>query len=207
MVNARCAALALVAAMLAGCAPRLSGPSHTVAPAMQLDLLRLPRVWLAGFVADGDAKVDLSEETARLLGQQLAGLTLGGVVSAGVLALPNEEVFGDRDYWQQVGEEHGSPLIITGSVQLRVAPAVAIQRGRRADFKHGTGRVLQGTLVLIDGRTGAVVATAELPQRIRYADVRAWSPDTLYYELMDVAMPDWLAVLSTMSRPLSVRKP
>jgi hypothetical protein len=24
---------------------------------------------------------------------------------------------------------------------------------------------------------------------------------------MDVAMPDWLAVLSTMSRPLSVRKP
>lgn len=207
MVNARCLVMLLLAASFAGCAPRLAASTPTLAPALQLDLLRLPRVWVAGFVADGDAKVDLSEETARLLGRQLESMTLGGVVSAGVVPLASESVFADKGYWQQVGEELGSPLIITGSVQLHTAPAVAIQRGRRADFQHGTGRVLKGTLVLIDGHTGAVLATANLPQRMRYAGVRSWSPDTLFYELLDVAMPDWLKVLSRISRPFNASKP
>ncbi len=197
----------LVAASLASCAPRIVLSPRTPRPAVQLDLLRLPRLWVAGFVADGDAKVDLSEETARLLASELESMTLGGVVRAGVVSLTSTSVFVDQTYWQRIGEEHGSPLIVTGSVEMLWAPAVAVQRGRRATYVHGSGRVLRGTLVLIDGRTGAILATTELPQRTRYAATRSWSADTLYYELMDEALPEWLATLSAAYRPWSARTP
>jgi hypothetical protein len=35
----------------------------------------------------------------------------------------------------------------------------------------------------------------------------AWSGDTLYYELMDEALPAWLATLSAAYRPWSARTP
>ncbi len=182
---------------LAGCGPRLALVPRSVPAGVQLDLLGLPRLWFAGFVADGRARVDLGDETARLLRQQIGGTTIAGLVDANAMALENESIFQDRQFWQHIGEELGYPLIVTGSVQLLVAPATPVQRGRRVAYVHGSGRVLRGTVVLIDGRTGLVLGTRDVPQRTRYGVGSGWSADTLYYELMDLTLPDWLEAIST----------
>jgi hypothetical protein len=164
---------------------------------VQLDLLGLPRLWVAGFVAAGQARVNLGDETARLLKGEIGGTTLGGIVDASALSLTSESIFADRKYWQHIGEELGYPLIVTGSVQLLIAPATPVQRGRRVAYVHGNGRVLRGTVVLIDGRTGLVLGTRDVPQRTRYGVGKEWSSDTLYYELMELTLPDWLEAIST----------
>jgi hypothetical protein len=183
--------------VLAGCAPRVAVIPRSVPAGVQLDLLRLPRLWVAGFVADGQARVDLGDETARLVRQQIGGTTVAGIVDANAMSLSDESIFQDREFWQHLGEELGYPLIVTGSVQLLVAPATPVQRGRRVAYVHGSGRVLRGTIVLIDGRTGQVLGSRDVPQRTRYANGSAWSADTLYYELMDLTLPDWLEAIST----------
>jgi len=168
----------------------------TLPVTVQLDLMRLPRVWVAGFVGQGEAGFDISEETVRILRQHLASAMPAGVVDRGTVALSTESVFTDHAYWQRLAEERGFPLIVTGTVGLLIAPPIQVERGRRTVFLHGTGRALAATVVLIDGRTGHVVATRGLPQRMQYGPDGSWSPQDLYYGLMNQARRDWLAAIS-----------
>ena len=113
------------------------------------------------------------------------------VVDAEPLTLDTEQRFSDMTYWRRLGEEHGSPLIVTGSVRLLLAPPALVQHGPRTVYIPTAGRVLEATVVLIDGRTGTAVSTQKLPSRMRYGLGRFSSGLSLYLQLMDRAMPDW----------------
>ena len=186
----------LAALILPACGPRVVAAPQAMPAPVQLGLLRLPRVWVAGFVANGNAGLDLSGETTRLLRQKLSGVTTSGVVDGHVLSLSDEAVFTDREYWRQLGEERGYPLIVTGTVRLLLAPAVQVQRGRRTTYLHGTGRVLDATVVLIDGRNGDVIATTDLPRRTRYGTGPTAAPFVLYHRMMTEMFTDWLAAIA-----------
>ena len=93
-------------------------------------------------------------------------------------------------------EELGEPLIVTGSVKLFLAPTRLEQRGRRTMYFPRAGRVLEATVVLIDGRSGEVVSTTKLPSRMRYGTDRVASGLSLYLQMMDQAMPDWLQAIT-----------
>jgi hypothetical protein len=191
-----------VTSLVAACAPRVVATTKSSLPATtQLGLLRLPRVWVAGFVNRGQADFDISAETVRILRRHLEASAPAGVVDRGTVALTSEDVFADQAYWLRLAEERGFPLIVTGTVNLLVAPPVPVQRGRRTVYLHATGRSLAATVVLIDGRTGLVVATRGLPQRMQYGGSRAASPLNLFHGLMDQTRPDWLMAIATPASP------
>lgn len=90
------------------------------------------------------------------------------IVDAEPLMIDTEQRFSDSTYWRRLGEEHGSPLIVTGSVRLLLAPPSIVQRGPRDVYILTAGRVLEATVVLIDGRTGTPLSRQKLPSRMRY---------------------------------------
>jgi hypothetical protein len=182
------------------CAPRVVHARHSLPAAVQIDLARIPRIWIPGFVVNDSDVVDLNEETVRLLRDRLRSVAAARVVNAPAITIPTEDVFGRRAYWRRLAEEQGFPLIVTGSVKLLVAPPTMVQRGRRTAFVHASGRILTTTVVFIDGRTGAVMRTEHLPRRQRYGVGRFSSGPWLYYDLMDRALPDWLNAISVTSR-------
>jgi hypothetical protein len=84
---------------------------------------------------------------------------------------------------------------VTGSVKLLIAPAAMVQRGRRTMYLP-TGRVLESTVVLIDGQSGEVLATRKLPSRMRYSEGAVASSMALFYQMMDDARADWLGAIA-----------
>jgi len=89
-------------------------------------------------------------------------------VEAEPLTIPTERVFAEESYWRRLADERGSPLIVTGSVKLVLAPPAIVQRGLRTSYVPTAGRVLDATIVTIDGRTGRVIRTTRLRGRVRY---------------------------------------
>ena len=80
------------------------------------------------------------------------------------MTIPTERVFAEESYWRRLADERGSPLIVTGSVKLVLAPPAIVQRGLRTSYVPTAGRVLDATIVTIDGRTGRVIRTTRLPR-------------------------------------------
>jgi hypothetical protein len=48
------------------------------------------------------------------------------MVEAEAVPINTEDVVLDPAYWRRLDEEHGFPLIVTGSVKLLVAPAMLV---------------------------------------------------------------------------------
>ena len=179
-----------------GCAPRLIKASHAVPLSVQGRISSIPRIWVTGFAVNSNPEFDVNLETIRLLRTWFRERTSVPVVDAEPLTIPNEQIFADAPYWRGLAEEHGSPLIVTGSVRLLLAPPQMVQRGRRTVFLHATGRLLEVTVVMIDATTGEIRSRTDLPTRTEYGIGRESSGLTLYFALMDRAMDDWFRAIA-----------
>jgi len=166
-----------------------------------MKLAVLPRVWVAGFATDRKPEFDLNTETVRLLRSELRTWSSASVLEVEPLAVDSEERLSDVPYWRRLGDEHGRPLIITGSLKLRVAPARVVHRGVRTMYAYATGRVLDSTVVVIDGRTGERLSSQALASRMRYGVGRFSSALALYVAMMQGAMGDWLETITAASNP------
>jgi hypothetical protein len=186
----------------AACAPHVVRPTHAPTPALQLKLAGLPRIWVAGFATEKNREFDVNTETVRLLRAELRTWSSAQVLEVEPLAIDSEQRLADVSYWRRLGEEHGQPLIISGSVKLHVAPARVEHRGVRTTYAYATGRVLDSTVVLIDGRTGERLSTHTLASRMRYGVGRFSSGLVLYLAMMEGAMGDWLETISAASNPV-----
>lgn len=183
----------------AACAPHVVRPTNAPPPALQMKLAGLPRIWVAGFATEKNPEFDLNTETVRLLRTELRTWSSAPVLEVEPLAIDSEQRLADVRYWRRLGDEHGHPLIITGSLKLHVAPARVVHRGVRTMYAYATGRVLDSTVVLIDGRTGERLSTHALASRMRYGVGRFSSGLALYLAMMEGAMGDWLETISTAS--------
>ena len=134
-------AVALVPLLSAACASFVEVPVETPLSS-KIDVSSFRRVLIAGFVTEpGEADVDLSTETSRLIQNQLRAGTklqvlepdrppLGDALDkiqqsinpSGKYSkaereqyrLEADKVLQDGEYWRKLGEEYQSPLIVTG---------------------------------------------------------------------------------------------
>ena len=179
---------------------------------------------IAGSVADRRGNVDVNVETARFVRMELrskASLAVVeseplrlGVVSAqrvaasqgqpptaGVRAASamttEDPVFRDVTFWRRIGEEYGEPLIVTGTVDFTSAGFRYEERqvGRRVIRLWRPGFSLSGTILLISGRTGERIDSVPLRRLTRYATDSRESALTMYFQLIDRAMPSILTLL------------
>ena len=187
--------VALSCLVATSCATRVTRPVAAPRPEVQRKLAALQRVWVAGFSTDRTGEFDVNTETVRLLRDELRTWSAANVIEAPPLAI-EERRLRDAPYWRRLGEEHGWPLIVTGTVKLHVAPARVVQRGARSAYAYATGRVLESTVVLIDGRTGELLSSQRLPSRMRYSTGRFASGLWLFGQLMRTAMGDWLGAIT-----------
>ena len=196
MIRAVCVALVVVV-LTSNCAPRVHRMRSSLPADVQIGMSRVDDVWVAGFISQpGRDKVDLNVETVRLIRQDLRRLSNARVVDAEPLNLADQAVFDDAAYWRRQAEDRRAGLVVTGIVRLLLAPAQMVQRGRRTAFLGQSGRTLDATVVVIDGRTGAIVSRLALPRRMRYASDGSASGLALYFEMMEQARPDWLRAIS-----------
>ena len=122
-----------------------------------------------------------------------------------------EHIFANASYWQQLGEEHQQPLIVTGTVYFtphQRSGMVTRQRevydefGRRRvapvrAYRDRRGYVLSPKFIFIDGRTGATLYTERHREEILYDAARNTPALSSYFELMDRLIPSFLSTLST----------
>lgn len=196
MIRAALAGLIVAVAAL-NCAPRVHRTRLSLPADVQIGIARVDDVWVAGFIAQpGKDKVDLNTETVRLLRQDLRRVSRARVVEAEPLMLNDQAVFDDAGYWRRHAEDRGASLVVTGVVRLLLAPAQVVQRGRRTTYLGQSGRTLDATVVVIDGRSGAVTARRTLPRRMRYASGEVASGLSLYFQLMEQSRPDWLRAIA-----------
>lgn len=124
-----------------------------------------------------------------------------------------ERVFADVGFWRQLGEEHQSPLIITGTILFRSqARAGFVTReqetydsfGRRRvqpirTYRERNGYVLSPKFIFIDGRTGITLYTESHREEILYEAEQNTPALSSYFELMDRLLPTFLSALSTQT--------
>lgn len=186
-----------VAALVSDCGPRVHRIRAGAPADVQIGMASVDDIWVAGFIGEsGKDKVDLNVETVRLVRQDLRRFSLARVVEAEPLTLDNQEVFNDAAYWRRQANDVRARLVVTGIVRLLLAPAQIVQRGRRTAYLAQSGRTLEATVVVIDGRSGAIVARETLPQRQRYATNDISSGLPLYFEMMEQLRPDWLRAIA-----------
>lgn len=184
----------------------------------QVGFRNVARVLIAGFVTPGAKPLDANEETARFLRTQLrlkAGLA---VIETEPLQLPPisdptadvrrkdaVDVFSEVGFWKRLGEEYAEPLILSGTVAFKeVGPRFEERTiGRRTMRLWRRGFSLNLRLVLIDGHTGEVIDSAVMRQRVAYATTGRESALSLYFKLMDEAMP---FVLHALGRDVSTTR-
>ena len=134
---------AVLVAPIAACASFVEVPVETPLQS-KLDVSAFRRVLIAGFVSDpGEADVDLSPETVRLLQNQLRSHTKMQILEPDrpplqdaldklrarfgdgerlsksdreSFRLEAEKVLQDGEFWRRIGEEFQNPLIVTGTV-------------------------------------------------------------------------------------------
>ena len=124
-----------------------------------------------------------------------------------------ESIFANVSYWRQLGEEHQSPLIVTGTVYFtshQRSGMVAREReiydnfGRRRvvpmrAYRDRKGFVLNPKFIFIDGGTGVTLHTERHREEVLY-DVSHNSPAlSSYFELMDRLLPSFLGALADQS--------
>jgi hypothetical protein len=126
---------------------------------------------------------------------------------------PYEKIFEDKDYWKKVGEEFGSPLIITGSVlfvphqrsgYVQKEQEVYDSFGRRSvvpvrTYMDRKGYILRPKFVFIDGRSGETLYTETFREEILYNAEQSTPALSAYFELMDRLLPSFLSTLSSQT--------
>jgi hypothetical protein len=192
--------LLATASVAAACGPRVVRLPRSLSQSAQLNAASLGRVWVAGFATTPSSDLDVNAETVRLLRAELRTRAPGYVVDGAPVAVDSEQRLSDVPYWRTLGEEHGAPLIVTGTVKLRLAPIAIEKRGPRTVYFPTAGRELDATVVLIDGRTGMAISTKKLSTRRGYGIGRLSSGQSLFFELMHKAMPDWLGAIASAPR-------
>ena len=124
-----------------------------------------------------------------------------------------EHIFANVNYWQQLGEEYQSPLIVTGTVYFtphqRSGMVTREQEvydsfGRRQvvpvrTYRDRKGFVLSPKFIFIDGRTGATLYTERHREEILYDTSQNTPALSSYFELMDRLLPSFLGTLSNES--------
>lgn len=191
-----------MAVLVSDCGPRVHRTRASLPADVQIGMARVDDVWVAGFITQaGKDKVDLNVETVRLVRQDLRRVSRARVVDAEPLTLASQAVFDDAAYWRRQAEDRRARLVVTGIVRLLLAPAQVVQRGRRTAYLAQSGRTLDATVVVIDGRSGAVVARQTLPRRMLYADRDIPSGLPLYFEMMQQSRPDWLRAIVGSNEP------
>jgi hypothetical protein len=180
---------------ISACAPRIVRAPLAPAVTSQLNV-SFSRIWVAGFLTSRSEELDINVETVRLIRMQLRAQPSVVMVDAQPLAIDAEQQFSDTAYWRRLGEEHGAPLIVTGSVRLLLAPPGIEQHGPRTTYIPTAGRILEATVILIDGRSGTTLLSQRLPSRMRYGVGRWSSGLSLYFQLMDRSMPDWFRAIA-----------
>ena len=185
----------VAAAATGACQPRIVTVSRAVPIDLQLKLSHVSRVWVAGFHVTESRDVDLNVETVNLVRDELKRTTSLEVIDVEPLLIPAEDVFGDRRYWQRLASEHGSPLIVTGTVNFLVAPAKTVQKGRNT-YVSAAGRVLDALVVILDGRTGEPILTKRLARRTQYGIGRFALTLPLYFQLMRRGLPEWMDAIA-----------
>ena len=138
----------------------------------------------------------------------------GKTVTIGEAELPPyEKIFENKDYWKKVGEEFGSPLIITGSVvftphqrsgYVQKEQEVYDSFGRRSvvpvrTYMDRKGFILRPKFVFIDGRTGETLYTETFREEILYNAEQSTPALSSYFELMDRLLPSFLSTLSSQT--------
>jgi len=126
---------------------------------------------------------------------------------------PYEKIFENKEYWKKVGEEFGSPLIITGSVlfvphqrsgYVQKEQEVYDSFGRRSvvpvrTYMDRKGFILRPKFVFIDGRTGETLYTETFREEILYNAEQSTPALSSYFELMDRLLPSFLSTLSSQT--------
>jgi hypothetical protein len=186
--------LALVGPAGSGCASHTVPQSQSLPARIQVELAFASRIWVAGFVTDSRDDIDLNVEAVRLLRTDLRTWSRADIVDVEAVTVDGEARLRDTAYWRRLGQEYGSPLIVTGSIKLLLAPPAIVQRGKRTFYLPSAGRVLEATAVLVDGSTGQFLSESELPSRMRYG-VGRFSGLSLFYQMMDQARSDWLTAI------------
>ena len=119
---------------------------------------------------------------------------------------PYEEIFANTEYWKKIGEEHQSPLIVTGTVLFRPHTSSGfVQReqevydsfGRRRVvpqriYMERKGFILRPTFVFIDGRTGETLHSETFREEILYNQNTQTPALSSFFELMDRLLPTFL---------------
>lgn len=188
--------LVVVSASLLICSCSSHRASSVIpSPTAQLSLA-YARILVAGFVTGGRPEIDINQEAVQILRGQLRSTGSITVIDATPLVIDSEHQFQNREFWQTVGEEHRQPLIVTGTITLLLAPPEIVQRGPRTSYFPLAGRILEATVVMIDGRTGEVLATEKLPTRMRYGLGRFSSGLRLFHQLMNLGMKDWFEAIA-----------
>jgi len=181
----------VVAVLVLGCAKNLPRPSS--APIV---LQPFQRVWVAGFVTGDSKGVDVNTTSVRLLRTELRQRGFE-VIEGTPLELQNERVFDDTAYWRRYAEDYRASVIVTGSVRLKDAPPRVTQRtGRGGVYVVEPGLFLESEIVLIDGATGAAVASYRLSRQVRYGAGRRGAPLVMYLGMMDTLMPELVRVVT-----------
>jgi hypothetical protein len=123
---------------------------------------------------------------------------------------PYEKLFSNVDYWKKIGEEHQSPLIVTGTVLftphqragfVQKEQEVYDSFGRRRvvpvrTYEDRKGYILRPTFVFIDGRTGQTLHSETFREEILYSQNSSTPALSSYFELMDRLLPTFLNTLS-----------
>jgi hypothetical protein len=199
----RCVLFALVV-LTSACAPRTERVAAAPTPEVQLRLAKLTPVWVAGFSVtrpgEGRSEFDLNGETVRLVRDSLRKWSNVQIIEAPPMLVDGDQL-ANAAFWRTHGEDHGASLIVTGSVRLILAPPTFEQRGMRTIIVPTSGRILDASVVVIDGKTGMVLSRTPVPARMRYGIGRFSSPFFLYLKMMQQALPDWLAAIT---RPTAV---
>jgi hypothetical protein len=129
------------------------------------------------------------------------------VLEAEPLTIPTERVFAEESYWGRLADERGSPLIVIGSVQLALAPPAIVQRGLRTFYVPTAGRVLDATILTINGRTGRVIRTTRLPRTSAVRCRSVLSGLSLFFELMRQSRTEWFKAIAVRQTPRRHRNP
>jgi hypothetical protein len=122
-----------------------------------------------------------------------------------------QAIFADTAFWKKLGEQHQSPLIVTGTVlftNTQTAGFVTTNRevidplGRRVVqpyrvYMERKGFIIEPRFVFIDGRTGAVLYADRFHEEILYPAAQNVPALSSYFELMDRLIPSFLGSLST----------
>jgi len=124
---------------------------------------------------------------------------------------PYERLFANTAYWKKIGEEHQSPLIVTGTVLFAAKTSSGVvQRDREVfnsagvrstlperTFMERKGFQLDLKFVFIDGRSGVLLYSEKYGEGILYSAQQNTPPLSSYFELMDRLVPSFLSALSS----------